>query len=191
MESKEEAKESKPVAAAAEHNNPYHKSRGTPDYKPATINLNRSASGGRTPVNCRWFYGTVFESTLSFCAVRRVGDMVYSSGTMAVDEEANSVVSKDEPDLQTRYILKKLGAALREVGSCLADIVQVTAYTTDVSNTIQIGYEFAQVFKDIMPAVTLLPVPELVRDDCTVMIQVTAIIQPRNYPESEQDSEQD
>jgi len=176
MESKEEAKHA--TAAPA-------KKKSSPDYTPATININRKASGGSTKTNCRWFYGTVFEDNLSFCAVRRVGDMVYSSATMAVDEEANAVVPKDEADAQTRYILQKIAAALREVRSSLQDVVHCNIYLTDVSDTIMVAYEFSAAFKEIMPAVTLLPVPELVRDDCTVMIQVTAIVQPRNYPESD------
>jgi len=184
MERKEQLKGSKPTPAAAQNTqNPYYRKR-TPAQS-ATSDVVTDGSTDAT-INCRWSYGTVFEKTLSFCAVRRVGDVVYSCGTMAVDEEANAVESKDDADLQTRYILSKLDHALKQVGSCLADVVNVQLYTTKVSDTIMIGYEFAQAFKDIMPAMTLLPVPELVRDDCSVMIQVTAIVQPINHQDDEE-----
>jgi len=66
---------------------------------------NKQVSSMNSVVNSRWFFGTMFESHFSYSAVRRVGDMVYTSGLISVDEDANSVCSKGDVDLQTRYIL--------------------------------------------------------------------------------------
>ena len=80
-------------------------------------------------------------------------------------------------DLQTRYILGKISRALGEVGSSMSDIVHVTVYTTEITDMVFIASEFSRAFVDIMPTVTMLAVSDLPRDDCSVMIQVHAIIQ--------------
>jgi len=140
----------------------------------------KQVSNMNSNVNTRWFFGTVFESHFSYSAVRRVGDMVYTSGLMAVDEDANAVCEKGDADLQTRYILDKISTALQHVGSCMEDIVHVNIYTAQISDTLFIASEFSKRFSDILPTITLLQIAHLPRDDCTVMIQVQAIVQQHN-----------
>jgi len=110
--------------------------------------------------------------------------MIYTSGTMAVDENATAVYSKEDADMQTRYILDKISTALQQVGSCMADIVHVNAYTTVRTDVAIVAAEFPRVFRTILPAVTLLVVADLPRADCTVMIQVQAVVQQHTKGEN-------
>jgi len=63
----------------------------------------------------------------------------------------------------------------------MEDIVHVNVYIAQISDTLIIASEFSKRFSDILPTVTLLEIPHLPRDDCTVMIQVQAIVQQQQH----------
>ncbi len=105
----------------------------------------------------------------------RVGTQVYVSGTTA-SNETGTTVSVDDAYGQTQFILKKIEAALREVGATLSDVVRTRMFVTDISLWEEIGKAHGEVFGEIRPAATMVEVRRLVSPDHLVEIEVDAVL---------------
>ena len=67
--------------------------------------------------------GTKWEDIVGYSRAVRIGDVVEVAGTTAVDEHGQ-VVGTGDPYEQTRYVLNKIVAALREAGASLEDVIR-------------------------------------------------------------------
>ena len=91
----------------------------------------------------------------------RVGDVVYVSGTSASGPDGKALHPND-PAGQTRAILAKIEAALKELGASLADVVETRIFVTDIARWEEVGRAHGETFKDIRPATTLVGTSGLV-----------------------------
>lgn len=87
----------------------------------------------------------------SYSQAVRVGDLVYLSGQIAVDEENNALAPGDAEE-QTRIIIQRMADILTEVGGTLADIVSTTIYLTDLSLFADYNRAWSAGFGDHRPA---------------------------------------
>jgi reactive intermediate/imine deaminase len=90
----------------------------------------------------------------------RVGEMVFLSGCVPVDD-AGRLVGGDDVVAQARQVFANLGKVLAAVGAGFADVAKVTVYLTDIEDRPRINPVRQQVFGDARPASTLIEVSRL------------------------------
>jgi enamine deaminase RidA (YjgF/YER057c/UK114 family) len=120
--------------------------------------------------------GTIWEEKVGYSRAVKVGDQVYVSGTVAVNDK-NEIVGIDDPYEQAKFIFKKIENAIEKAGGKLNDIVRTRMYLTDISDAEEIGKAHAEFFKEIKPASTMIEISKLVDPQMLVEIEVDAVIQ--------------
>ena len=115
-----------------------------------------------------------WEKKVGYSRAVRIGNIVEVSGTVAIKE--NEVVGIDDPYLQTKRILEIINEVLQEAGAKMEDVVRTRIYVTNISAWEEVGKAHGEVFKDIMPATSMVEVSRLIDPDFLVEIEVTAII---------------
>lgn len=112
----------------------------------------------------------------TFSPAVRVGNLLFISGTTAVDENLN-VVGKGDIVAQTRFIFEKFGRLLAQTGASFNNIVETTEYfltLDDYKRTAEVRREF---FKGPpYPAATGVLVAGLIRKDALIEIKATAVL---------------
>ena len=113
---------------------------------------------------------------MTFSPAVRAGNLLFISGTTAVDENHN-VVEKGDIVAQTRFIFEKFRRLLEKAGASFDNIVETTEYfltLDDYKRTADVRREF---FKGPpYPAATGVLVAGLIRKDALIEIKATAIL---------------
>jgi enamine deaminase RidA (YjgF/YER057c/UK114 family) len=119
-----------------------------------------------------------WPDALTFSPAVRAGNLLFISGTTAVDDNL-AIVGKDDIVAQTRFIFEKFGRILRAAGASFGNIVETTEYfltMADYKRTAAVRREF---FKGpSYPAATGVLVAGLIRKDALIEIKATAILGP-------------
>lgn len=119
--------------------------------------------------------GTPWEAKHGYSRALRVGNHVYVSGTTASDSEGN-VLGIDDPGEQTRVILEKIAAALKEAGASLRDVVRTRVFVTDISQWEAVSAVHAEYFGDVRPVSTMVEIQRLIHPQHLIEIEVDALI---------------
>jgi enamine deaminase RidA (YjgF/YER057c/UK114 family) len=119
--------------------------------------------------------GAPWEATVGYSRAVRVGNLIEVAGTTAVDD-TGAVVGPNDPYVQARFALEKIGRALEEAGAGFENVIRTRMFVTDVSRWEDVGRAHGEVFRDIRPASTLVQVASLVRADLLVEIEATAVV---------------
>jgi enamine deaminase RidA (YjgF/YER057c/UK114 family) len=119
--------------------------------------------------------GSPWEASVGYSRAVRVGGLVEVAGTTAVDE-LGAVVGPNDPYLQAKYALEKIGRALAEAGAGFENVIRTRMFVTDIARWEEVGRAHGEVFRAIRPASTLVQVASLVRSDLLVEIEVTALV---------------
>lgn len=122
--------------------------------------------------------GAVWEPVVGYSRAVRVGPWVSVSGTTAA-AEGGGAVGGDDVAAQTREVLRRIAAALEQVGADLADIVRTRMYVTDIGRWEEVGRVHGEVFGDIRPATTMVEVSALVDPALLVEIEADAVVEKR------------
>ena len=118
--------------------------------------------------------GTYWEEHVGYSRAVKVGNMIFISGTTAV--ENNEVVGVGDVYEQTVFIIKKIEKVLIELDSKLEDVVRIRIYLTDISLWKEAAKAFSEKFKDIKPVQTLIEIKGLVDPEMLVEIEADAVI---------------
>ena len=118
--------------------------------------------------------GGRFEKIGSYSRAKRVGPFVFVAGTTAV-EPSGKLHAPGDAYAQTVYILKRIEAALAEVGAEMRHVVRTRAFMSDNSAGGGFIKAHGEVFKGIEP-VTSGVVAGLTTPGMMVEIEVDAII---------------
>ena len=118
--------------------------------------------------------GTEWENIIGYSRAVRVGNIIQVSGTVATD--GKTLIGKDDVYQQTKFVLKKIEAALIEAGGSLNDIVRTRIYVKDISKWREIAQAHHEIFKNIKPATSMVEVNSLISPEYLVEIEATAII---------------
>lgn len=118
--------------------------------------------------------GTVWEEKVGYSRAVKVGNQIFVSGTVAVDENGKTV-GEGNPYEQAKFIFTKIEKALKQAGATLTDVVRTRMFVTDIANFEQITKAHGEVFSDIRPAATLVEISKIV-NGLLVEIEVDAII---------------
>ena len=123
----------------------------------------------------RYSSGTPWEEKAGYSRAVRVGNVIYVAGTAPAGPDGKTVAPGDAYG-QARYVLQKIGWALREVGACLDDVVRVRMYATDIGAWDGISRAHREAFAVALPASTLVVVKGLMNKDMLVEIEVEAVV---------------
>ncbi|TVR23443.1 MAG: RidA family protein [Anaerolineaceae bacterium] len=119
--------------------------------------------------------GTKWEKIAGYSRAVRVGQMVYVSGTTAIDEDGQ-VVGLDDVYAQSHFILGKIQQALEAAGASMADVVRTRIYLTQIARWEEAARAHAEYFGDVLPTNTLIGIDALVGAGYLVEIEAEAII---------------
>jgi enamine deaminase RidA (YjgF/YER057c/UK114 family) len=121
------------------------------------------------------FSGTPWEPIVGYSRAVRIDNHIWVAGTTASDAVGN-VIAKGNAAEQTRYILKKIEAALHDAGASLADVVRTRVYVTNIAEWEAIGRVHGEFFGEIHPASAMVQVSKLIDPDHLVEIEVDAYV---------------
>lgn len=118
--------------------------------------------------------GNIYEKQAGFSRAVRVGNTIFTAGTIAVDE--HGVTQGSDCYEQCMYIAGKLEAVLEQAGSRLQDVVKLTAYITDIKYAEQFSRFTHDCFSGIAPAATCVVVKGLFGEGTVVELEMVAVV---------------
>ena len=102
--------------------------------------------------------------------------MIAVSGT-APSDESGRIVGRNDAYAQTVFVIRKIDAALKELGASLKDVVRTRIYTTDISKWQEIAKAHREFFGKSKPSNTMVQVTRLIDPEMLVEIEVDAAIE--------------
>ena len=117
---------------------------------------------------------TPFERIAGYSRAVRVGNLVFVAGTTASDA-TGQVQHPGDAAAQTRYILRKIEAALIEAGASLGDVVRTRIFVRNIDDWEAVARAHGSVFGDIRPANSLVRA-EPIKPEMLVEIEADAVI---------------
>jgi len=118
--------------------------------------------------------GAPWEQKVGYSRAVRIGNTVEVSGTVAIME--NEVVGVGDPYSQTKRILEIITEVLELAGASINDVIRTRIYVTDIGYWEDVGRAHGEVFKNIMPATSMIEISKLIDSDFLVEIEATALI---------------
>ena len=103
----------------------------------------------------------------------QVGDTLYVSGQIAVDNAGN-VVGEDDCEVQSRQVMANIRAVIKAVGGSMDNVVKITCFLTDVANYPAYSKVRSETFPSNPPASSTVIVAGLVRPE--LLVEVEAIV---------------
>lgn len=119
--------------------------------------------------------GARWEPIVGYSRAVRVGSYVSVAGTTAA-LEGGGAVGGDDVGAQAREALRRIAAALEEVGASLRDVARTRMFVTDIGRWEEVGRAHGEVFGDIRPATSMVEVSRLIDPALLVEIEADAII---------------
>lgn len=119
--------------------------------------------------------GTIWEDRFGYSRAVRVGNVIHVSGTADTDPEGKAH-AKGDVYAQAHYSLKKIEAALADLGASMEDVVRTRIYTTDIDAWQEIALAHSEFFSGIKPATTLVEVSRLIDPEMQVEIEAEAMV---------------
>lgn len=124
--------------------------------------------------------GAKWEDIVGYSRAVRVGNMIEITGTVAVDKEG-AVVGPGDAYKQTRFILEKIEAVLKQAGASMKDVVRTRMFVTDISRWEEYGRAHGEFFQTIRPCTSMIEVKGLIAPEYLIEIEAAAIISADEY----------
>jgi len=103
----------------------------------------------------------------------QVGDTLYVSGQIAVDDAGN-IVGEGDCEAQSRQVMANVKAVVKAVGGSMDNVVKITCFLTDVANYPAYSKVRAETFPSSPPASSTVIVAGLVRPE--LLVEVEAVV---------------
>jgi enamine deaminase RidA (YjgF/YER057c/UK114 family) len=116
--------------------------------------------------------GSPVEKTAGFSRAVIDGDFAFVAGTTGYDYA--TMIMPEDVTSQTRNCFKTIGAALKDGGFEMGDIVRATYYITHAADADRVLAVCGENLGNIRPAATLLVVAGLYKPEMKVEVEVTA-----------------
>jgi 2-iminobutanoate/2-iminopropanoate deaminase len=110
-----------------------------------------------------------------YCDAVRAGDVLYISGTVAMDRNG-CVVGAGDAARQTEQIFEHISAVLARVGAAPSQITSVLIHLTNMEDRARINPARIRFFGEHRPASTLVQVGALIHPELRVEITCTAYL---------------
>ncbi len=105
----------------------------------------------------------------------RVGPWVSVAGTTAA-REGGGAVGGGDAGAQAREALRRIAAALAEVGAGPEHVVRTRIYVTDIASWEEVGRAHGEVFGHVRPASTMVEVSRLIDPALLVEVEADAVV---------------
>ena len=126
--------------------------------------------------------GNPWGDIVGYSRAVRVGRWIVVAGTTAARDDAEPVGGTDIAE-QTREAIRRIAAALEEVGADLHDVVRTRMFVTDITRWKEVGLAHGEFFADIRPAASMLEVRALISPELLVEVEADAVLGlPRAEP---------
>ena len=122
----------------------------------------------------RTFSGAPWESKVGYCRALRAGNMIFVTGTAAVDEDGRCHAPGDAY-AQTLRCFEIIQRALQALGADLSDVVRTRMFVTDISRWQEYGRAHGELFAIHPPATTMVEVRSLIDPEMLIEIEADAI----------------
>ena len=113
----------------------------------------------------------------------RVGDLLFVSGVVAVDEGGRLVGEGDVVE-QARQVFRNMGEVLAAAGATFSDVAKVTVFLTDVDDRARINPVRREVFGRTLPASTLVEISRLAIPGALIEVECVAALPFRRKSDS-------
>jgi enamine deaminase RidA (YjgF/YER057c/UK114 family) len=123
----------------------------------------------------RVFSNAPWESKVGYCRAIRKGNLIFVTGTAAVDDQGKAF----EPGnayAQARRCLFIIERALKELGTDLSSVVRTRMFVTDISRWQEFGRAHGECFRSFPPATTMVEVKSLIDPDMLIEIEADAML---------------
>jgi len=120
--------------------------------------------------------GAKWEDIVGYSRAVRVGNTIEVTGTVAVDENSELVVSPGDAYGQTKFILSKIEKVLQNAGASLSDVIRTRMFVTDISRWEEYGKAHGEFFSHIKPCTSMIEVKGLIDPAYLIEIEATAIL---------------
>ncbi|MEL6183979.1 MAG: RidA family protein [Myxococcota bacterium] len=117
--------------------------------------------------------GSPFETSIGFSRALRSGPLVSVAGSGPMADDGTSYAVGD-PEGQARRCLEIGLRALAELGARPEEVIRTRMFIVDPADADAIGRAHAEVFRDVMPAATMVVVAALLRPEWKVEIEIDA-----------------
>jgi len=115
-----------------------------------------------------------FTGTAPLSSAVKVGDFVYTSGTVGVDR-ANSTIPEGIEG-QTRACFENLREVLEAAGTSFENVVKANVYLTNMDDFAAMNAVYAEVFPENPPARTTVGIEALANPKLIVEIELVALV---------------
>lgn len=121
------------------------------------------------------YTGRPWEAKAAYCRAKRVGNSIFVSGTVAVNE-AGDVIGPGDLYRQTQACIGRIQAALQQLEADLRDVVRTRAFVTDITRFEEFARAHREAFEGVDPAATCVEVARLIRPEFLVEVEADAIV---------------
>lgn len=115
-----------------------------------------------------------WEAVVGYSRAVRVGRHVWVAGTTAAAPDGGAPVGGDDAYAQTVEALRRVLAALAQVGAGPSDVVRTRMYVTDIDRWADVGRAHGEVFGAARPASTMVEVSRLIQPGLLVEVEAEA-----------------
>ncbi len=123
----------------------------------------------------RVFSAAPWESKVGYCRAIKAGDLIFVTGTAAVDDNGKTF----EPGnayAQAKRCLLLIERALKGLGADLSSVVRTRMFVTDISQWQEFGRAHGEAFRDFPPETTMVEVKSLIEPDMLIEIEADAVL---------------
>lgn len=119
--------------------------------------------------------GWAWTRKLNISAGVKIGDHVYTSGTVAFDSDGK-VVGVGDVYAQSQQVFRNIAEILEAAGATMADVVKINTFLTDMSGYGAFGKARTEAFPLGVPASAAYATPALVMPELLVEVEAIAVI---------------
>ncbi len=125
------------------------------------------------PIDAAHSTGNEWERRYGYSRAVRAGDLIVTTGTVALDE-AGAPFAPGDAEAQAARALEIIEGAVRQLGATRTDILRTRFYVTDISRADEFGRAHSAFFGEHRPALTMVEVARLIDPAFLVEIEAEA-----------------
>ena len=122
----------------------------------------------------RVYSGAPWEAHVGYCRALKAGELVFVTGTAAV-EPNGTIHAPGDGYRQTLRCIEIIERALRELGLGIDRVTRTRMFVTDIDRWREYGRAHAEVFGAHPPATTMVEIRRLIHPDMLIEIEADAV----------------